>query len=261
MHWRDWLRRGRPGGLDSRSGNDVRTNLTREPHDASDTHDAPIRQAGGGKSEQNETSAKLTTAQPVEPQGTSLAQGLLDVTRVLVPRELAEETQLALRKRGVTGHEALVLWAGRRMPGAHHVLGVEAILMPVQTAIRTADGIGLLVEGDELFRINVWLHQEKLTLVAQIHSHPGKAYHSDTDDQYAVVTTIGGLSLVAPNFARGPFALQHCAVYRLTSMQTWSEVEQGEARHLIEIIDSDWHGGGQPRTASPSDAPDDPYAE
>ena len=35
------------------------------------------------------------------------------------------------------------------------------------------------------------------------------------DDALPIATTVGCLSLVIPNFAREPFALDQCAVYRL----------------------------------------------
>lgn len=37
----------------------------------------------------------------------------------------------------------------------------------------------------------------------QIHTHPGSAFHSTTDDQYPVIHTPGFLSLVIPDFGKG----------------------------------------------------------
>jgi hypothetical protein len=48
------------------------------------------------------------------------------------------------------------------------------------------------------------LAQFELTLVAQVHSHPGNwVDHSDGDDAGAIVRFDGFWSLVVPNFARG----------------------------------------------------------
>ncbi|MBX9460687.1 MAG: hypothetical protein KL785_05895 [Brevundimonas sp.] len=38
----------------------------------------------------------------------------------------------------------------------------------------------------------------------QVHTHPGAAYHSATDDAFPLIHTPGYLSLVIPRFATGP---------------------------------------------------------
>jgi hypothetical protein len=77
------------------------------------------------------------------------------------------------------------------------------------------------VPGDELHRINMWLHRHRLRLIAQIHSHPTEAYHSDTDDRYAIATSLGSISIVIPDFAVRPFQLEDCAAYRLSNRPWW----------------------------------------
>jgi hypothetical protein len=93
------------------------------------------------------------------------------------------------------------------------------------------------VDSAELHRINVWLYENSLTLVAQLHSHPEEAYHSDTDDAFPIVTVVGGLSLVIPGFAREPFSLSRCAIYRLMPGAGWVELAAREAASLITITE------------------------
>jgi hypothetical protein len=50
-------------------------------------------------------------------------------------------------------------------------------------------------------------------LVAQIHSHPGEAFHSLGDSQHATSYHQGFISIVLPNFGRGVQSLLDCAVY------------------------------------------------
>ena len=73
------------------------------------------------------------------------------------------------------------------------------------------------VEADELHRLNVWLYENAERLAIQVHSHPTEAFHSDTDDAYPIVTTLGGLSLVVPDFARYGVRGPETALYRLSS--------------------------------------------
>ncbi|HEX3511219.1 MAG TPA: hypothetical protein VHT27_08990 [Solirubrobacteraceae bacterium] len=55
--------------------------------------------------------------------------------------------------------------------------------------------------------ISTQLLAARRTVRAQVHTHPGVAYHSPHDDEFALVHTPGFLSLVIPRFALGPVGL------------------------------------------------------
>jgi hypothetical protein len=74
-----------------------------------------------------------------------------------------------------------------------------------------------------------------LSLIAQIHSHPTRAYHSETDDAYPIITKIGGISIVVPDFAAGDIDLKRWAIYRLTENASWIELTETQKLQLIEI--------------------------
>jgi hypothetical protein len=159
---------------------------------------------------------------------------LADVEKVLVKRRDAERVHMHLRKVGRQGYEGLGLWAGKQNGP---VFQVEQAIIPVQQHIRTADGVCVITGAEELHRINVWLFRNGLTLIAQIHSHPGRAYHSSTDDEYAVATTVGCFSLVVPDFAVGPFEIRRLASYRLNASAQWHPVASPRAEQMIVIED------------------------
>lgn len=161
------------------------------------------------------------------------------MTRLTISRQLVDETQELLRPPGAQGFEALVLWAGRSRAGDSGIINVELVLMPRQRGVRSEDRVSVIVDGDALFEMNVALSERGLRLVAQVHSHPGEAYHSETDDRYSVVTARGGVSIVIPNFARGAFALDSCAVYQLGDGGVWAEVPPAAAAALISITDEE----------------------
>lgn len=157
-----------------------------------------------------------------------------EVTALSVPRICVDELHAHLRKVGRQGHEGLGLWVGRQ-DGPH--FQVHRTIIPAQRHIRTADGVCVMIGPEELHRLNVWLYRERLALVAQIHSHPGRAYHSSTDDEYAIATTIGCLSLVVADFARAPFDLTKIASYRLEGAGIWRPLPAGEVTRMISIKD------------------------
>ena len=58
----------------------------------------------------------------------------------------------------------------------------------------------------------------------QVHTHPGRAYHSSRDDALAVVATPGYLSLVIPNFAAGPVSFDQAFLAERAADGTWQPV-------------------------------------
>jgi hypothetical protein len=157
---------------------------------------------------------------------------LADVRRVAVPTACAMAVEAHLRQVGRAGSEGLALWVGRQEGDLFRVF--ETVI-PRQIHHNTADGVCVIVEGDALHRLNVRLFRERLTLLGQIHSHPGRAYHSSTDDAFAIATTVGCLSLVVPDFARAPFAISRCATYRLDAAARWRQVSPRDAAAMIVV--------------------------
>jgi hypothetical protein len=178
---------------------------------------------------------------------TDVSRGLLDVTSVSVPWEAVEVAHAHLRQVGVDGAEGLALWVGIR---DGNTAVVRETLIPTQTAHVTPSGVAVSVDAAELRRIGVWLYDRDFQLLAQIHSHPRSAYHSETDDDFAVVSTVGALSLVVPDFARDSFSLERCAAYRLSVQGHWVALTPSEATDLIRIT-------GQP-TVQPGEQRDPP---
>jgi hypothetical protein len=152
---------------------------------------------------------------------------LAEVEEFVVPLELVDQTLQPLQEAGQKGYEAFVLWGGRFVGDGRRFEFVSAYF-PEQTTSRSEDGLLITVEGEALFRVNRAFYQHGLTLAGQIHSHPTDAYHSDTDDTYPLVTLIGGLSGVVPDFGNGGRARLHqWAWYRLVGRGEWVGVSAG----------------------------------
>ena len=65
------------------------------------------------------------------------------------------------------------------------------------------------------------LAAERRSIRAQVHTHPGAAYHSRTDDHYPIVAAPGLLSLVIPRFALGPVGLAGAHLAELQADGSW----------------------------------------
>lgn len=152
---------------------------------------------------------------------------LADVERFQVPASIIEQSEEALRSAGADGYEAFVLWSGRQ---EGRLFSVRTVHVPKQDSYRLDSGLCVRVDGNELHRLNVWLYQAGEILAVQVHAHPDDAYHSETDDTYPIVATLGGLSIVAAEFCRMGLLTSSTAIYRLYP-DGWIE----QSADLIEV--------------------------
>ena len=76
-------------------------------------------------------------------------------------------------------------------------------------------------------------------IIAQIHSHPGRSFHSFTDDDWAICDCPGFLSIVVPSYAR--FGLSRlfmgdAAIFELTNQREWLRLPLKEVRKRFQLI-------------------------
>lgn len=71
-----------------------------------------------------------------------------------------------------------------------------------------------------------WLElgRRSIGVRVQVHTHPGLAFHSATDDAFPIVHSVGFLSLVIPNFARGEIGFERAYLCEITETGSWREV-------------------------------------
>ena len=158
---------------------------------------------------------------------------LSNIRRFRVRRDGIHETVDAIQSAGRHCHEVLVIWSGNIDGDGFNVTAVH---IPEQSSYRTEEGLCVVVDGPSLHRLNVWLHTEKQIIGAQVHGHPGMAYHSETDDAYPVATLEGSLSIVLPDFGRDGIWAEGVAAYRLVGVGQWAELA-GPLEKLIEVVD------------------------
>jgi hypothetical protein len=160
-------------------------------------------------------------------------RGHLRVKQVFIPLECVKGAYQHMRKMGEQGFEGVALFAGKES-GESFI--VTTTLVPQQTALSIEYGLLYSVSGEELHRLNVFLYENELSLIAQIHSHPKEAFHSDTDDASPIVTTVGGISIVVPDFASGAIDVRQWAVYRLSVENEWKELMLSEKQELKDAL-------------------------
>lgn len=156
------------------------------------------------------------------------------IERILLPFSQIEIVYKHLRNVGSQGYEGVALWIGVLISETE--FEITETIIPQQKLSNSEEGLLYLVEADALEKLNWYLYENKLTLLSQIHSHPNRAYHSETDDKYPIVTKLGGFSIVVPNFAKAPFQLKDWAIFRLQGNQDWRELDKIESSNIFNII-------------------------
>jgi hypothetical protein len=109
--------------------------------------------------------------------------------------------------------ECVLYWTG---PGADNV--VDEIEHPIHGRSRSGYKV------DDNWLTGFWrdLATYKRGVKAQIHTHPGKAFHSMIDDQSPIVSQAGFISIVIPNFATGEPSLSEAWIGRLAQNGEWN---------------------------------------
>lgn len=153
---------------------------------------------------------------------------LLGVERFVAPAGVVAATERALRLAGDDGYELFVLWSGTIRD---REFTASTTHVPEQQSYKLSDGLCVRVGGDALHALNVWLHSHAEVLGVQVHSHPREAYHSTTDDTFPIVTALGALSIVTPEFCRRGLFAPGYAAYRL-GRRGWSP----QRRAVIELV-------------------------
>lgn len=142
-----------------------------------------------------------------------------------LPAHLLEATFRALCDCGQGQCECVVFWTGPA--------GALGVVDGWEHPIHHRSPYGYEVEDSWLTRYWFQLGRERRAIQAQVHTHPGAAFHSRTDDLWPVVSQPGFVSIVIPNFACGTVGLEHAWAGYLTAEGRW---QRAPISSTVEVI-------------------------
>lgn len=122
-------------------------------------------------------------------------------------------TFAAFRACGRGRHECIVYWLGP--------VEVDAFVDEVVHPVHAAALGGYEIDGAWITTFWLDLATRGKTARLQAHTHPGRASHSTTDDDWALVHTPGFMSLVLPRFAMGAVSLDGAHLVKRTTDGGW----------------------------------------
>ena len=74
-----------------------------------------------------------------------------------------------------------------------------------------------------------------LTVVADVHTHPGAADQSGSDRAHPIIARAGHLALIVPNFAAPPVKRETLGIYRYCGGGRWKTVRANHHREFFHI--------------------------
>ena len=151
--------------------------------------------------------------------------GAIPAPAIRVPAALLRETFTLLRRCGAGRRECQVIWTGPWSSPQQ----VTQVIHPDHSAHVG----GFELEDSWLTQFWIRLAQTGYGARAQVHTHPGRAFHSVTDDAFPLIHTTGFLSLVIPNFATGPVGLHGAFLTQIREGGDWCQLQPRES---IEVL-------------------------
>lgn len=151
--------------------------------------------------------------------------------KLWIPAWILDATEKYMELHRDVVRECVVFWAGNLSPQGE--AAVTNCIYPEQLA----SSISTQVELVEAARIHQLLLERREVLLAQVHSHPGGAFHSLTDDVYPITHKQGFFSIVVPGFGFGlQGGLSNCEVYEHEGAGKWRKLLKVEVSRRFIII-------------------------
>lgn len=141
-----------------------------------------------------------------------------------------------LRRRGGGEHESGAFLLGERSSrgSVEHRRVLEFVyyddLDPgcLDSGVVVFDGAGYA----PLWRM---CREKGLSVVADVHTHPGAAWQSDADRRHPMIATPGHFAIIVPRFARRVPELSQLGVYEYLGAHRWSDHSGTAARRVLHV--------------------------
>lgn len=152
--------------------------------------------------------------------------------RISCPRPLWNKVLAELDRRGERRHEAGAFLLGLESQGRRRV--VDCIFYDeLDTSVYDS---GVCVLSGSAFA-KLWGHcrERALTVVADIHTHPGAARQSETDRQNPMVASVGHVAIIVPRYAMAPIDFASLGIYEYLCGHNWTHRNGGEQARFLYV--------------------------
>ena len=92
-----------------------------------------------------------------------------------------------------------------------------------------------VLDGDAFSRLWEICRQQQLTVVADVHTHPGRAIQSYSDRTNPMIARSGHIGIIIPNFAFGWIWRHRIGLYQYEGDHRWTNLSGWKARRHLKI--------------------------
>jgi len=162
------------------------------------------------------------------------------IEKYYIPSRVLNESLHYLREYGRKRYEGYMCWGGTVSGSTARVRSCIYPKSYMESEFRDAyAGLDIQVAFD----IGEQVYVREEFLLAQIHTHPFNAFHSETDDTYPISHKIGFISIVIPFFAKKKFynasTLVSCSVNEYLGKGNWKELKPKELARRFFVVEGE----------------------
>ncbi|NTH81493.1 hypothetical protein G6K97_30585 [Agrobacterium rhizogenes] len=92
-----------------------------------------------------------------------------------------------------------------------------------------------ILHGDAFSRLWARCRLRGLTVVADVHTHPGGAGQSHSDKENPMVARAGHIAFIVPNFSRPPTDMAKVGIYQYRGEHQWTDKSGLRSSHFFYI--------------------------
>jgi hypothetical protein len=150
--------------------------------------------------------------------------------RISCPSEYWQRVVRELDRRGDREHEAGAFLLGIERDGRRDVRSVIFYDQLDPQAYET--GVCVL-HGDAFAKLWAHCRAQKLTVVADVHTHRGAGFQSRSDKTNPMVARPGHIAIIVPNFARWPIDRNQLGIFEYRGQHEWTDCSPSCVRNFF----------------------------
>jgi proteasome lid subunit RPN8/RPN11 len=135
-----------------------------------------------------------------------------------------------LHRRGERRHESGAFLLGLDCQGRREASAV--VFYDELDPYAYASGVCIL-KADAFSRLWALCRAKQLTVVADIHTHPGAAFQSDADRMNPMVAQPGHIAVIVPDFAAAPVRYERLGIFEYRGEHKWIDRSRAHARTYL----------------------------
>lgn len=149
--------------------------------------------------------------------------------RISCPVALWRRVMTDLHRRGGRRHETGAFLLGVERRGRREA--VDAIFYDDLDPDAYESGVCIL-KADAFSKLWALCRARNLMIVADIHTHPGPAFQSESDRKNPMVARSGHIAVIVPDFAAAPVKYNRLGIYEYQGGHAWTDKNRSLGRYI-----------------------------